>query len=169
MLPAAHIEALTKVGFVAVSSDYRLSPTISVLDGPVADSVAAYGWAQDELPVLLEKEHGIRVNGKNIVTLGHSCGGGLALLMVSISSANYERLIIEASCTTRLLSPIRPRPSLTYSVSNISVTPSTTPGVALHPQPVHLLRPPPNSSHRSLRKFLRQPLRPLPSALTDPI
>ncbi|KAJ6091452.1 hypothetical protein N7467_003421 [Penicillium canescens] len=83
MFPAAHIEALTEAGFVAVSSDYRLGPTISVLEGPVGDSVAAYEWAQNELPGLLESEHGIRVNGKNIVTLGHSCGGGLALLMAS--------------------------------------------------------------------------------------
>ncbi|EXJ71808.1 uncharacterized protein A1O5_05618 [Cladophialophora psammophila CBS 110553] len=83
MLSAAHVEALNEAGFVAVSSDYRLCPTISVLDGPVADSVAAYEWAQDELPGLLEKEHGIRVDGKKIVTLGHSCGGGLALLMAS--------------------------------------------------------------------------------------
>ncbi|KAK5265713.1 hypothetical protein LTR99_008851 [Exophiala xenobiotica] len=83
MLSAALVASLNEAGFVAVSSDYRLCPTISVLDGPVADSVAAYKWAQDELPVLLEKEHGIQVNGKDIVTLGHSCGGGLALLMAS--------------------------------------------------------------------------------------
>lgn len=83
MLPAAHISALNESGFIAVSSDYRLGPTISVLDGAVSDSVAAYEWAQNELPRLLEKEHGITVDGKNIVTLGHSCGGGLALLMVS--------------------------------------------------------------------------------------
>ncbi|SPO03696.1 uncharacterized protein DNG_06379 [Cephalotrichum gorgonifer] len=83
MLSAAHIEALNEAGFVAVASDYRLCPTISVLDGPVADSVAAYDWARDELPALLEKGHGVRVDGKNIVTLGHSCGGGLALLMAS--------------------------------------------------------------------------------------
>ncbi|KAH7377449.1 Alpha/Beta hydrolase protein [Cadophora sp. MPI-SDFR-AT-0126] len=85
MFPAAHVEALNEAGFVAVSSDYRLSPTISVLDGPVSDSIAAYHWTQNELPVLLEKEHGIQVNGKNIVTLGHSCGGGLALLMASLA------------------------------------------------------------------------------------
>lgn len=88
MLPTAHIEALKEAGLVAVASDYRLCPTISVLDGPVADSIAAYEWAQDELPTMLEKEHGIRVDGKNIVTLGHSCGGGLALLMVSIGGAD---------------------------------------------------------------------------------
>ena len=83
MLPAASIEALHQAGFIAVTSDYRLCPTISVVDGPVADSVAAYEWAQNELPALLQKDHGVQVNGKNIVTLGHSCGGGLALLMVS--------------------------------------------------------------------------------------
>ncbi|KAJ6142443.1 hypothetical protein N7471_001896 [Penicillium samsonianum] len=83
MLPTAHIEALKERGFIAVSSDYRLSPTISVLNGPVNDSVAAYEWAQNELPKLLERDHGIQVNGRNIVTLGHSCGGGLALLMAS--------------------------------------------------------------------------------------
>ena len=83
MLPAAHISALNESGFIAVSSDYRLSPTVSVLDGAVSDSVAAYEWAQNDLPRLLEKERGITVDGKNIVTLGHSCGGGLALLMVS--------------------------------------------------------------------------------------
>lgn len=88
MLPAAHIEALNEAGLVAVASDYRLCPTISVLDGPVADSVAAYDWAQNELPALLEKDHGVIVNGKNIVTFGHSCGGGLALLMVSTACVN---------------------------------------------------------------------------------
>lgn len=82
MLGPAHVTALHAAGFVAVSSDYRLAPTISVVEGPVADSVAAYEWSQNELPKLLAKNHNIKVDGKNIVTLGHSCGGGLALLMV---------------------------------------------------------------------------------------
>lgn len=82
MLGPAHIETLTELGLVTVVSDYRLCPTISVLDGPVTDSIAAYEWAQNELPKLLANDYGITVNGHNIVTLGHSCGGGLALLMV---------------------------------------------------------------------------------------
>ena len=90
MLPPAHVEALNEAGFVVVSSDYRLCPTISVVDGPVADSIAAYEWAQNELPALLEKDHGVRVDGKSIVTLGHSCGGGLALLMVSAKLCEAE-------------------------------------------------------------------------------
>lgn len=56
MLPVAHIEALNESGFIAVSSDYRLGPTISVLDGPVSDSVAAYEWVQNKLPIILERE-----------------------------------------------------------------------------------------------------------------
>lgn len=92
MLPATHIEALNENGFITVSSDYRLGPTISVLDGPVTDSVAAYEWSQNELPQLLEKEHDIQVDGKNIVTLGHSCGGGLALLMVSCKFCELEEI-----------------------------------------------------------------------------
>ena len=87
MLGPSHIDALNEAGFILVSSDYRLCPTISVLDGPVADSVAAYEWSQNELPKLLAKSHNIKVDGKNIVTLGHSCGGGLALLMVGVSDA----------------------------------------------------------------------------------
>lgn len=85
MLGAPHIETLTELGFVTVLSDYRLGPTISVLEGPVADSIAAYEWAQNELPQLLKKDHGVTIDGKNIVTLGHSCGGGIALLMVRAS------------------------------------------------------------------------------------
>jgi acetyl esterase/lipase len=90
MLGSAHIAALNDAGFVVVSSDYRLCPTISVVDGPVADTVAAYVWAQSELPGILAKDHGIQVDGKNIVTLGHSCGGGLALLMVSGSARRHQ-------------------------------------------------------------------------------
>lgn len=161
MLPTAHIEALKERGFIAVSSDYRLSPTISVLDGPVNDSVAAYEWAQNELPKLLERDHGIQVNGRNIVTLGHSCGGGLALLMVSNIPTNWERLVINISYATRLLAPARPRPSLIYLGSNTFVIPSITLRLALNPSLVHPLCPPPNSSSRSLTKSLRQPRRPL--------
>lgn len=91
MLPAAHIETLNLSGFIVVSSDYRLGPTISVLDGPVSDAVSAYEWTQSELPQLLARDHGIQIDGNNIVTLGHSCGGGLAMLMVSTSLENQGK------------------------------------------------------------------------------
>lgn len=170
MLPATHVEALNESGFIVVSSDYRLGPTISVLDGPASDSVAAYEWAQNELPQLLEKEHSIRVDGKNIVTLGHSCGGGLALLMVRISPANRERLTTKLlSYETKLLAPIHPRPSLTYSDLNTSVIPSIILAQALNPNLARRLHPRLNSSTKSLTRSLHQPQRVRHSVLTDSI
>jgi fermentation-respiration switch protein FrsA (DUF1100 family) len=157
MLPATHIEALTEAGFVAVSSDYRLGPTISVLEGPVADSVAAYEWAQNELPTLLESEHGIRVNGKNIVTLGHSCGGGLALLMVRIKHVRPGPSV-DVSYTSRHLALTRPRPSLIYSDSNTCATVSITLGSAPYLRQVHPLHQLLSSSSKSSMRFLPQPL-----------
>lgn len=123
MLPTAHIEALNERGFIAVSSDYRLGPTISVLDGPVNDSVAAYEWAQNELPRLLERDHDIRVNGKNIVTLGHSCGAALALLMVSVNPSKWEREIIK----------------LSYFLTQPGFSPQPTQG---HPRSIRIQIPP---------------------------
>lgn len=158
MLPSAHIEALNEKGFIAVSSDYRLSPTISVLDGAVSDSVAAYEWAQNQLPTLLESEHGIRVDRKNIVTLGHSCGGGLALRMVICRF--YNRYLDEADLMkSRLPALTHQRLSSIFSDLNTSVTPSITPARVLSFKLVHPLYPRPNSSTRSSTRFPRLPQR----------
>jgi acetyl esterase/lipase len=82
LLPQAHREKLLELGFVVVSVDYRLSPTISADEGAVKDSLDAYKWAHSELPALLKKD-GVDVDSSKIVSLGHSCGGTLALLTVS--------------------------------------------------------------------------------------
>lgn len=73
---------LLGLGFVVVSANYRLCPTISVFEGPVTDALDAYSWAKDALPGLLQKDAGVRVDGSKIVVLGHSAGGLLALLTV---------------------------------------------------------------------------------------
>ncbi|QKX60214.1 uncharacterized protein TRUGW13939_07357 [Talaromyces rugulosus] len=122
MLPATHIEALNESGFIAVSSDYRLGPTISVLDGPVSDSVAAYEWAQNVLPTLLENEHGILVDGENIVTLGHSCGGGIALLMAS--RPNPPKAILDLFGFKYLRDPFYHTSTSTQPQSNAPALPS---------------------------------------------
>ncbi|KAK7725537.1 hypothetical protein SLS63_008141 [Diaporthe eres] len=80
LLSQNHIEKLLGLGFVVVSANYRLCPTISVFEGPATDAFDAYGWAQSILPGLLHKDAGVRVDGAKIVVLGHSAGGLLALL-----------------------------------------------------------------------------------------
>lgn len=75
---------LLDLGFGAVvSPNYRLSPTISLYDGAVLDSIDSYVWCQTELPRHLSDSADVRVDGSKIVTFGHSAGGTLTLLMVS--------------------------------------------------------------------------------------
>ncbi|KAI0536254.1 Alpha/Beta hydrolase protein [Xylaria digitata] len=80
MLEESQTKKLLDLGFVVVSSNYRLCPTTTVYDGPVTDSLDAYRWVQDDLAALLKKDIGIEVDGAKVVVLGHSCGGTLALL-----------------------------------------------------------------------------------------
>jgi acetyl esterase/lipase len=84
MLNKNYSNKLTELGFVVVAPNYRLAPTINAFDGPVTDVRDAYTWATSELPVLLEKDAGVHVDPERVVVFGHSCGGTLALLTVSI-------------------------------------------------------------------------------------
>ncbi|KAL2836653.1 Alpha/Beta hydrolase protein [Aspergillus pseudodeflectus] len=85
MLSQDYIQQLLDLGFGAVvSPNYRLAPTISAAEGPVQDAKDSYLWTQTQLPELLAKDANIRLDGSRIVTLGHSAGGTLALLMASL-------------------------------------------------------------------------------------
>ncbi|KAF5010516.1 hypothetical protein FDECE_3333 [Fusarium decemcellulare] len=85
LLPRYHRDRLLELGFVVVSANYRLCPTINVYDGPVKDSLDAYEWVRLTLPGLL-KEEGVDADSTRIVVLGHSCGATLALLTASLPS-----------------------------------------------------------------------------------
>ncbi|KAF2963901.1 hypothetical protein GQX73_g9663 [Xylaria multiplex] len=80
MLEESQAKKLLDLGFIVVSSNYRLCPTTTVYDGPVTDSLDAYRWVQSDLAGLLKKDAGIEVDGTRVVVLGHSCGAALALL-----------------------------------------------------------------------------------------
>lgn len=82
LLSQNYVQKLHSLGFVVVSANYRLCPTISVFDGPVTDALDAYNWTRTELPGLLHNDAGVRVDGSQIVVFGHSTGGLLALLTV---------------------------------------------------------------------------------------
>ncbi|CAK1366161.1 unnamed protein product [Cercospora beticola] len=93
MIPAFELELLHRNGFVIVCPNYRLVPTISLKDGPVADAIDAFQWARNTLPELFKADTGIVIDPNNTVTLGHSCGGGLALL--TGGQPNPPRAIID--------------------------------------------------------------------------
>ncbi|EXA29863.1 hypothetical protein FOVG_18697 [Fusarium oxysporum f. sp. pisi HDV247] len=93
MLPQHQSERLLDLGFVVVSANYRLAPTITVLEGPVKDALDAYKWSQSKLPELLLKDTGVDIDDSRIVTFGHSCGGTLALL--TADSTQPPRAILD--------------------------------------------------------------------------
>ena len=72
-------QLLLDAGFIPVSVDYRLCPETTLLEGPIADVRDALGWARNTLPFLARKRPDIRINGDNVVAVGWSTGGTLAL------------------------------------------------------------------------------------------
>ncbi|KNG89194.1 hypothetical protein ANOM_002565 [Aspergillus nomiae NRRL 13137] len=80
VVPKSEISTLTKLGFVVLTPNYRLCPQIPVYNGPITDSRDCLVWAANEFPGLLQNES-MEVDPTQIVTMGHSAGGTLALLM----------------------------------------------------------------------------------------
>merc|ERR1712093_890 len=80
LLGKLHIQKLLEFGFVVVSANYRLCPTISLAKGPASDALDAYQWVRERLPTVLKEQTGVSLDVKKIVVFGHSCGATLALL-----------------------------------------------------------------------------------------
>lgn len=129
LLSQNHVDKLLGLGFVVVSANYRLCPTISVFEGPVTDALDAYSWAQGALPGRLHKDAGVRVDGSKTVVLGHSAGGLLALLTVRSRGKRHTEYSLGQRPTSRdtmqcadsepalhrLAPPVRLEPYWTFS------------------------------------------------------
>lgn len=74
-------KALMDRGFVVVSIDYRLVPQVSLLEGPITDARDAYHWCRNDLPTILTKDASLNVDSTQIVALGWSAGGHLAMML----------------------------------------------------------------------------------------
>jgi acetyl esterase/lipase len=90
MVPRNQIINLISRGFVVVTPEYRLSPQVSLYDGPIQDAKDVLAWSQEKLPGLLKEATGIEVDGQRVVTMGHSAGGFLALITVRLSVIAFE-------------------------------------------------------------------------------
>jgi acetyl esterase/lipase len=86
MIPVIQIQTLVQeFGFVAVVPNYRLCPTVSLYEGPVTDTRDCFVWIQEKLPGLLEQDDvNVLVQPEEVVAMGYSAGGTLALLLVSL-------------------------------------------------------------------------------------
>ncbi|KAL4938015.1 hypothetical protein BDV06DRAFT_232189 [Aspergillus oleicola] len=70
---------LLDTGFLPVSIDYRLCPETSLTEGPMRDARDALRWARKTLPNLSLQRPDIRPNGDQVVAIGWSTGGHLAM------------------------------------------------------------------------------------------
>lgn len=67
------------MGLLPVSLDHRLCPESRLADGPMVDVCDALEWAQKILPYVELRNPDVRPDPDNIVVVGWSSGGQLAL------------------------------------------------------------------------------------------
>ncbi|KUL81855.1 hypothetical protein ZTR_09738 [Talaromyces verruculosus] len=75
------INLLLEAGFLPVSIDYRLCPEVSLLEGPMHDVREGLRWARYTLPSLELDRSDIRPDGDQVVAVGWSTGGHLAMTL----------------------------------------------------------------------------------------
>lgn len=74
-------QILLDAGFLPVSIDYRLCPEVSLAEGPILDVRDALGWVRRILPNLPLLRPDIRPDGNQVVVIGWSTGGHLAMTL----------------------------------------------------------------------------------------
>ncbi|KXH57050.1 polyketide synthase [Colletotrichum nymphaeae SA-01] len=79
-IPSSTIVALSKSGFLSISVDYRLCPEVNLVQGPMADIIDVYRWVFEELPSFAGS-NGLSVDPRNVVAVGWSSGGHLAMAL----------------------------------------------------------------------------------------
>lgn len=77
IIPQAQINWLADHGFLVVIPNYRLSPQVTGSTS-LSDGVEACDWAVSGLADAM-KGHGVELDRSNIVAMGHSSGGTIAL------------------------------------------------------------------------------------------
>lgn len=77
----AQTRLLLRKGFLPVSLDYRLCPEVALSEGAMVDVCDALAWARTELPHINLPRGATRlpIDGENVVVVGWSSGGQLAM------------------------------------------------------------------------------------------
>ncbi|KAK6388650.1 hypothetical protein LTR95_019727, partial [Oleoguttula sp. CCFEE 5521] len=104
IIPTPQVEWLVSNGFLVVIPNYRLAPQVS---GRIsyADCEEAYDWAVSKLPDIMSATHGVTIDSRRVVTMGHSAGGTIALHVaakkdVKAVAAFYPSLYLSDTSTT---------------------------------------------------------------------
>jgi acetyl esterase/lipase len=138
---------LHEKGFLPVSVDYRLCPEINILDGPMTDVCDALSWVRSDLAQLV-KRYGFTVDHKNVVIVGWSTGGHLAMTLAwttKLRGVEPPQAILAFYCPTdyedeRWQKPNFPEDSEKYSHGDYDLL------EAVHETPITAYNIPPNKA-----------------------
>ncbi|KAF7157290.1 hypothetical protein CNMCM5623_001413 [Aspergillus felis] len=75
----AQTQLLLGKGFLLVSLDYRLCPEVPLAEGPMVDVCDALDRARNQLPSLRLRRSALQIDGEQVVVIGWSSGGQLAM------------------------------------------------------------------------------------------
>ncbi|THW57350.1 alpha/beta-hydrolase [Aureobasidium pullulans] len=126
--------------FVVVSTDYRLAPESSFVNGQLEDIRDVETWIKTEMPSKL-KDHGFDVQTEQVVVVGGSAGALLALLtpklwktkpsaILAIYGPTNMHRLPRRTTTTGPLASLKipcPSPETLKEITNYDCPPSNTP------------------------------------------
>ncbi|KAJ5181613.1 Acyl transferase/acyl hydrolase/lysophospholipase [Penicillium cf. viridicatum] len=138
---------LLDAGFLPVSIDYRLCPEVSLLEGPMLDSLEALRWARHTLPKLNISRPDIQPDGNKVVAVGWSTGGHLAMTLawtapqVGIAPPNA---VLAFYCPLDYEDPFWSKPNFPYGQDFSSVSTACALLEGMHTTPITAYNPPAN-------------------------
>ncbi|CBF80428.1 hypothetical protein AN8383.2 [Aspergillus nidulans FGSC A4] len=142
------VRMLFDMGFLPVSIDYRLCPEVSLLDGPMQDACDALAWARNKLPQLQLQRRDILPDGNNVVAVGWSTGGHLAMTLAWTAPArgvSAPEAILSFYSPTDYTDPFWSKPNFPYRVDvSTSDIQTGNPLDALQDAPISGYNPPPS-------------------------
>ncbi|KAI2700986.1 transcriptional regulator family: Helix-turn-helix [Penicillium roqueforti] len=113
----AQTQTLLDAGFLPISVDYRLCPEVSLSEGPMADVRDALGWVRRILPNIPLLRPDIRPDGNQVVAIGWSTGGHLAMTLAFTAPAvgiAAPEAILAFYCPTDYEDPFWSRPNFPF-------------------------------------------------------
>ncbi|KAL4799163.1 putative polyketide synthase [Aspergillus venezuelensis] len=114
---ADQTKLLLDAGFLPVSIDYRLCPETSLIEGPMRDARDALRWARQTLPKLPLQRPDIHPNGDQVVAIGWSTGGHLAMSLAWTAAElglSAPEAVLSFYCPTDYTDPFWSQPNFPF-------------------------------------------------------
>ncbi|KAJ5388986.1 Acyl transferase/acyl hydrolase/lysophospholipase [Penicillium cataractarum] len=118
------IKLLLEAGFLPVSIDYRLCPEVTLLEGPMHDVREGLRWARYTLPSLALDRSDVHPDGDQVVAVGWSTGGHLAMTLAWTApqaAIPPPEAVLAFYCPSDYEDPFWSKPNYPYGEDSSSV------------------------------------------------